>query len=417
MNSRENFLKTLNHKNPSRIVMDFGSTPTSGIHVRIVELLREHFGLEKKPVQVVEPYQMLGKVDDDLVEAMGIDVIGLSGQTDMFGIKQENWKEFKTHWGQVVLVPGGFNVTYNEKGATLMSPGGDTSLSPSAMMPSDSYFFDAIVRQEPFDEASLNPEDNLEEYGLISEADVAYWKENLKPLAGKGKGVVANIGGTGIGDIALVPGMSLAKPKGIRDISEWYMSTMMRPDFVHAIFEKQTDLALKNLEKVNQAAGGYIDVAFVCGTDFGTQESTFCAPETYVELWAPYYKKINNWIHQNTSWKTFKHSCGAVSSFLPLFIESGFDIINPVQINAAGMDPTHLKSEFGRDLVFWGGGIDTQKILPFGTTDEVKAHVHKECEILSPGGGFVFNSVHNVQANVPLENFLAMLETVRQFNS
>jgi uroporphyrinogen-III decarboxylase len=164
-------------------------------------------------------------------------------------------------------------------------------------------------------------------------------------------------------------------------------------------------------------AGDMVDVAYICGTDFGTQDSSFCSVETYDELYAPYYKKINNWIHRNTSWKTFKHSCGAVEPFMEHFIDSGFDIINPVQVNAAGMDPVLLKEKYGDRLTFWGGGVDTQKVLPFGTPEEVKAHVLSECQIFAPGGGFVFNTVHNIQANVPLQNVLAMLEAIRQFDS
>jgi len=170
-----------------------------------------------------------------------------------------------------------------------------------------------------------------------------------------------------------------------------------------------------NLAKIKDIAGELVDVAYICGTDFGTQDSSFCDLDTYESLYAPYYKKINNWIHEHTSWKTFKHSCGAVEPFMESFIDSGFDIINPVQINAAGMDPVLLKQKYGDRLTFWGGGVDTQKVLPFATPREVKAHVLKECEILSPGGGFVFNTVHNMQANVPLQNVIAMLEAISEF--
>ncbi len=231
----------------------------------------------------------------------------------------------------------------------------------------------------------------------------------------KGKGIIANFGGTAIGDIALVPAINLKAPKGIRDVADWYMSTLMRSDYLHQVFEKQTDIAVKNLAMAKEATGDHVDAVFICGTDFGTQDSSFCSLETFDELYAPYYRKINNWIHKNTRWKTFKHSCGAVEPFMEHFIDSGFDIINPVQVNAAGMDPVKLKEKYGDRLVFWGGGADTQKVLPFGTPEEVKAHVIKECEIFAPGGGFVFNTVHNLQANVPLRNVLAMLEAIREF--
>jgi uroporphyrinogen-III decarboxylase len=131
----------------------------------------------------------------------------------------------------------------------------------------------------------------------------------------------------------------------------------------------------------------------------------------------PYYKKVNDWVHQNTEWKTFKHSCGSVRSLLPAMIESGFDIINPVQCSAANMDPVELKQEFGKQLVFWGGGVDTQKTLAFGKPEEVRQEVLKRCEIFGRDGGFVFNAIHNVQANTPLENIVAMIEALREFNA
>ncbi|MCK5066791.1 MAG: methyltransferase [Bacteroidales bacterium] len=413
--SRENLKKTLNHEQPDRLVVDFGATPVTGIHVLVVEQLREHFGLEKKPVKVNEPYQMLGEVEEDLQEAMGVDVIGVSPPFDMFGNPMEEFKEYRTHWGQEVLVPGSFTVSVDEKGDTVLYPQGDDSVPPSAKMPKAAFFFDAVNRQEPLDESKLDPDNNVEEFALMSTSDLDYWRRVIPEVASKGKGVVANFGGTGIGDIALVPALNLKAPKGIRDVADWYMSTLMRPDYLHHVFEKQTDIALQNLAMVKDIAGDQVDVAYICGTDFGTQDSSFCSLDTYEELYAPYYRKINNWIHENTPWKTFKHSCGAVEPFMENFINSGFDIINPVQINAAGMDPVHLKEKYGDRLTFWGGGVDTQKVLPFGTAAEVKSHVRKECEILSPGGGFVFNTVHNIQANVPLQNILAMLEAIRQF--
>jgi uroporphyrinogen-III decarboxylase len=413
--SRDNFLATLDHREPDRLVVDFGSTPVTGIHILVVEKLREYFGLERKPVKAIEPYQMLGEVEDDLMEALGVDVTGISGPYNMFGHRQERWKGWRTGWGQEVLVPGDFNTTVDERGDTLMYPQGDTSVAPSARMPRVAYFFDAIIRQEPFDEESLDPEANVEEFTLLTEEDLDYWKEAAKAASGKGRGLVANFGGTAIGDIALVPAMNLKHPRGIRDVAEWYMSTLARPDYLHHIFAKQTDIALKNLEIAKRATGDRVDAVMICGTDFGTQSSSFCSVETFDALYAPYYRKINNWIHTHTRWKTFKHSCGSVEPFMQHFIDAGFDIINPVQVNAAGMDPVLLKEKYGDRLVFWGGGVDTQKVLPFGTPDQVREHVLRACEVFARGGGFVFNTVHNIQANVPLENILAMLEAIRQF--
>ena len=190
-------------------------------------------------------------------------------------------------------------------------------------------------------------------------------------------------GGTALGDIAFVPGMQLKHPRGIRSVAEWYMSTIMRSDYIKEVFDRQSALAVENLSKLHIVVGNNIDVAFLCGTDFGTQDSTFCSPEQFDDLWLPYYRRINNWIHNNTSWKTFKHSCGAVENFMDRFIDAGFDIINPVQVSAKGMDPKHLKETYGKDLTFWGGGINTQKTLPYGTTQMVREEVLRHCYIFA----------------------------------
>ena len=412
-NSRQNFLKTINHQQPDSVVVDFGSTSVTGIHVLIVEKLREYYGLEKKPVKVVEPYQMLGEIDSDLITAMDIDVIGLFSARNMFGVLNEDWTVHKTLWGQEVLFPSGFNYTFNSNGDILMYPEGDTSVPPSGMMPKSGYFFDALDRQQPIDDSTLKVEDNLEEFGHITKQELNYWKNQINSLADDSKAVVASLGGTALGDIALVPALNLKHPKGIRGVEEWYISTLIREDFIKEIFERQTDIALANLKELHKVIGNKIDVVFTCGTDFGTQNSTFCSPGTFDRIWLPYYKKVNDWIHRNTSWKTFKHSCGAVEPLMPHFIEAGFDIINPVQINASGMDPMKLKKEYGDKLVFWGGGVDTQGVFAFGTPAQVKEQVKSQCEILNNNGGFVFNTVHNIQANVPFENVVAMLEALK----
>jgi len=214
----------------------------------------------------------------------------------------------------------------------------------------------------------------------------------------------------------LVPAPFLKHPKGIRDITEWYISIRARPDYIHAVFSKQCEVALGNLERIHARIGDLADIAFICGTDFGTQTSAFCSVETFRDLWFPYYKQVNDWIHRNTNWKTFKHSCGAVEPIIELLADSGFDILNPVQCSASGMDPKLLKEKHGERITFWGGGVNTQKTLPFGTPEEVRQEVLARCETFAPGGGFIFNSIHNVQALTPTENMVAMLDAVNEYN-
>jgi hypothetical protein len=416
MTSRDCLRKTLNHETPDRVVVDFGSTAVSGLHVTCVAELRDYYGLEKRPVKVIEPYQMLGEVDRDLRQAMGVDTVGAPAPGTIFGFRNENWKPFRAPWGQELLVAGRFQTTTAANGDLLIYPQGDMSVPPSGRMPAGGFFFDSIPRQEPLDEDALDPAANLEEFEALTAEDLAFYRAQAQCLATADEGVIGGIGGTALGDIALVPAPFLKHPQGIRSVEEWYMSTVVRQDYLHQVFAAQTEIAIANLAAAYEAVGAAWDAIFVCGTDFGTQTSSFCSPATFDELYAPYYKRMNDWIHAHTPWKTFKHSCGAVEPFMSHFIAVGFDIVNPVQCSAAGMDPQTLKARYGDRLVFWGGGINTQSTLPFGTPDEVRREVLERCAIFAPGGGFVFNAVHNVQAQTPVANIVAMLDAVRAFN-
>jgi len=416
MNSKQRLLAALNHQTPDRVPIDFGGTLTSGIHVSCVAQLRDYYGLEKRPVKVHDPYQMLGWVDDDLKEALGVDTACVAPFKTIFGFPNENWQTWKNYQGLEVLVSEHFRTKVDAKGDTLIYPQGDTRAEPSGRMPKGGYFFDTIVRQEPIDEDSLDPEDNLEEFQPITDEELAYLDTGIQEAAESGRAVVTSIGGSALGDIALVPAPFLTHPKGIRDIQEWYISTLTRKDFLHEIFSRQVEMALANLEKIFARVGNRIDVVFLCGTDFGTQTSTFCSLDTFRELYRPYYAQLTEWIHTHTTWKIFKHSCGAVEKFIDDFIECGFDILNPVQCSATGMAPEKLKKKHGKRIVFWGGGVDTQQVLPFGTPEEVRAQVLQRCEIFAPGGGFVFKTIHNVQARTPIENIVAMAGAVHQFN-
>lgn len=414
MTSKERIQTVLSHKEADRVTLDLGATTVTGMHCIIVEKLREYYGLEKRPVRIVDPFQMLGEVDDELLDILGIDTIPVWGRKNIFDIDEAHLHEQLTPWGQKVLVAEGIDFTPDEEGDIYIYAGNDRSYPPSAVMPDKCYFVNAIERQEPIDDDNLNSEDNLEEYGAISNEDLAYLKHGIEKAAESGKAVVAGLGGAGLGDVAFVPGMGLKDPKGIRSVVEWYMSTAMRQEYIHQVFERQIDMAIANYQKIWDAVGGKLDVVFTCGTDFGSQESQFCSLDTFRELWLPHYKKMNDWIHQHTTWKVFKHSCGAIVPILPGIVEAGFDIINPVQINAKDMDPTMLKKEYGKQLSFWGGGVDTQKILPFGKPGEVHDHVMRQCDILGKDGGFVFNTVHNIQANVPIENVVAMIDALNE---
>ncbi|MFA5864272.1 MAG: uroporphyrinogen decarboxylase family protein [Phycisphaerae bacterium] len=415
--SRERVIQTLNHQEPDRIPLDLGACPVTGMHVDMVYKLRQALRLDKPgtPVKVMEPYQMLGEIQSDLIDALGIDVIGLPGRGTLFGFRNEGWKPWTMFDGTPVLVPDGFNTIPEPNGDILMYPQGDKSVPPSGRMPKDGWFFDTIVRQPPVDDDRLNVHDNLEEFEPISDEDLEHFRREAERLYTQtDKAILATFGGTAFGDIALVPAPWLKNPKGIRDIEEWYISTSIRKNYVREIFDRQCQVALGNLKKIAQAVGNRIAAIFVSGTDFGTQRGPFISGDAYRDLYQPFHKRVNNWIHQNTAWKTFIHSCGAVVELIPDFIESGFDILNPVQCSAEGMDPAKLKKTFGDRITFWGGGVDTQCTLPFAPPDDVRREVRQRIKIFGPAGGFVFNPIHNVQAQTPVENVLAMYETLRE---
>jgi hypothetical protein len=417
MNSRQRVEKALSHEQPDCVPLDLGASAVTGMHASSVYQLRQALGLDSPgtPVKVVEPYQVLGEIAPDLIDALGVDVVGLGGMKTLFGFENRDWKPWTLFDGTPVLVPEAFNTEPEPNGDILMYPEGDRSAPPSGRMPRGGFYFDTIVRQEPIDEEHLHVEDNLEEFGPVPDDELEHFAREAERLSTEtDKAILASFGGTAFGDIALVPAPWLKYPKGIRDVAEWYMATAARFDYVYEVFDRQCQIALANLPKIYEAVGDRVTAAFITGTDFGTQNGPFISPTAYRNLYQPFHRRINDWIHEHTPWKTFIHTCGSVVQLLPDIIDAGFDVLNPVQCSAAGMDPQTLKDRFGDALTFWGGGVDTQKTLPFGTPDQVRREVRDRIALFNRGGGFVFNTIHNVQANVPAENLVALYEAVKE---
>lgn len=418
MQSRERVERALNHLPTDRVPIDLGSTAVTGAHVSIIHQLRQSLGLPvsgEHTVRVADPYQMLGRVENDLRDAIGVDCIGVGLTRDLFGFRHDRgWKPFVAWDGVPMLVPDDFNTEFREDGALLQYPQGDRSAPASGIMPAGGYFHDTIIRQPPIDDDHLNVEDNLEEFQPLTDEDLEHLRRtvdhlyNTTPYA-----IVGNFGQGAFGDIALVPAPFLKYPKGIRDVQEWYTSLLIRQDYILELFDRQCAIAIKNLEMVYQAVGNKVSVVFVSGTDFGTQNAPFMSNDQYKTMFQPFHQRVNGWVHQHTAWKTFIHSCGAIEPLISEIITSGFDILNPVQCSACGMDPQMLKDKYGAQLTFWGGGIDTQKTLPYGTLDAVKAEVAERVQIFGANGGFIFNPVHNIQALSPIESVLAMYEVVK----
>jgi hypothetical protein len=416
MTPRERVNMTMSHRQADKMAVDFGGTCCSTMHVSCVEALRNYYKLEYHPVTVWEVYTMIGKVENDLMDKLGGLVFPALPLGTAFGFPRVPLKQWTTLQGQDILVPEKFMTKPDGKGGYYVYPQGDLNSPASGHMPSGSYYFDAIIRQQPFEEDDLDPNDQIEEYGLLTEKDISFIRDQVDAAYATGKYVVLQMPGMGLGDIAEVPGVGLKHPKGIRSIEEWYMSPLLRPDYVFEVFKKQTDILIQNLQKVSDACKDKIDALFGCGTDFAHQKGQFISNEIFREIYLPHYKRANDWIHNNTKWKVIKHSCGAVNPLIPLFIEAGFDAINPVQCSADDMEPRHLKEEYGKDVTFWGGGIDTQEVLPYGTPEDVRKQTLERCKIFARDGGFVFGAIHNIQANVPIHNIIAMIDAIREFN-
>jgi len=274
-----------------------------------------------------------------------------------------------------------------------------------------------VDRQIPYDEDNLDPEEWVRDmYSVYTDEILRELERRADHLYNEtSRALVAGVAEGSFGDIAWVPAPGAPDPKGIRGVADWYMATVLHKDYVKGIFDLELEIGLKNLEMIWQAVGSKISVMMISGTDFGTQRSAFISPKAYREMYQPYHRAMNDWIHDNTTWKTFYHSCGSMVDLFDEFVAAGVDIVNPVQIAAAGMDPAELKARWGDDLVFWGGGIDTQRVLPFGTPDEIDEQVKQNMAIFGADGGFVFNAVHNIQAGVPTENLVALFEAVAKY--
>jgi len=414
MTSRERVQAALEHRSPDRTPRDFGSSGTTGITASFIFKLRRALGLPEKPIPIFCPYQMLGEVDEDLRKALRLDTIAAWPDGNLFGYDNTPVKNFTMNDGTPVLVPEDFNTVYEPDGRLYQYACGDRNYPPSGVMPKGGFYFDATVRSKPVEDDDLpDPADNLEEFALLGDEALRKIEHDVRELyENTDYAIVGGPGGTGLGDIAFVPGVSLRDPKGVRDIADWYMSPLIRPEYIKEVFDRQTDIAVENLKLYFEAVGDRVSVITLCGADFGNQRSLMLSIDVFRELYLPYYRKMNDWIHANTKWKVFKHCCGAIDPLLPHLIEAGFDIMNPVQLTAAGMDPEMLKQKYGDKLTFWGGGVSTQTTLPYGSPDDVRQEVRRNVSIFGQGGGFVFNTIHNVQANVPVENFLAMMEAL-----
>lgn len=417
--SRERFLQTINHQDPGDVVVDLGAASTTGIHAEALSNLRRYLGLSPKRERISEPFQLLGEVDEEMRKALGIDIVGIGTNWTIYGFENTGWKTWHLPQGLEVEVPKDFVYTVDHKNNTYMYPCGDIHAKPVPKLPAGGYFFDNVDHTAgEFDEETASArKDFRDDYAVYTDSQLRFMEEQINYYYKNTDYALFGAAAlTAMGDMAYIPGPAQKLPRGIRSPEDWLVAHYTVPEYVHECYEMQLETAMKNVKLLKEAAGNKIQAVFVSGTDLGTQRSQYISNDMYREFYLPYHKKLNDWIHQNTEWKVFFHSCGAIEKLMPELYEAGVDILNPVQCSADGMDPVMLKEKWGDKFVFWGGGVDTQKTLPFGTPEEVYAEVLERLKIFAPGGGFVFNTIHNIQGPTKPENIYAMFEAVRDYN-
>jgi len=378
MNSRERVLLSLNHKEPDRVPFDLGGTVVTGIHHKAYVAWRQALGLPAREPKIIDMIQQLAQVDDDMLDRLGVDMRNISPRSSA---------SFQIAIGDM----GEYTYFYDEFGTGWRSPkdGG--------------WYYDMF-------DYPLKGEmtvEQVERYPLPDPLDPARFV-GLREAAihvrdVEGRAVVFGNISAGIFEV-------LTWMRGYADAyADWGSSSPAALKLMDRVLQLQ----LTYWEKALSLVGDVIDVAQIAD-DIAGQNGPLISPRSYRKLLKPLHKELCDFIHARTNAKIFMHSCGAIRTFIPDFIEVGVDIINPVQVSAAGMDSAELKRDFGKDIVFWGGGVDTQRVLGTGTPQAVREEVKRRLDDFMPGGGFIFNTVHNIQGNVPAENMVAMWETVQE---
>jgi len=367
MTSRERVLTALRHAEPDRVPIDLGSG-TTGIEVEAYDRLKALLGFESRTRTFVRDH---AEVDEALLQRFGIDTRYVRvGAPRGYRLQIDADNSYADIWG----------VRWRKPPSSLYWDMVSHPIAEPTMAALDAYRWP-------------DPHDPGRTEGL---------RERAQALAEQ-KAYAVVLDNTGFG--VFEQGWAL------RGFENFYTDLVAAPEFAEALMQRVGDYQVALYEHVLAEVGPYVDVVMVA-EDLGSQDGPLISPETYRRMIKPVEKRIWQFIKSKTSARLFLHSCGSVRRFISDLIEIGVDILNPVQVAAAEMDPAELKREYGKDLTFWGGGCDTQQVLTFGTADDVEREVRRRVRELGPGGGFVFNQIHNIQPGVPAENIVRMFDTV-----
>lgn len=412
MNSRERLLSAINHKQPDRVPVDIGATPSTGISAVAYHNLVKYLGLNLKN-HVYDVVQEVTQPEMELLDILRVDVLDVGR---FFNGDEDYWHELELIKGIPGLYPKWFNPEKQPDGSWL-APGPTGEFI--AKMPAEATFFDQIVFPylDGYPDNFYNIEYEMSRvswggfgfppFDRINEKD--YWK-TLRDTIIREKSKT---------DRALLIGVGcnlFEWSTFLRRIDNFLMDLYVDPLNVHRLLDKLVETHLAFLSKVCEAVGDLVEI-IKFGDDLGTNTGPFMPYEVYNEFFRPRQKIMCDFVKANSKAHTMLHSCGGIFELIPGLIEAGFEILNPVQINAYEMEPERLKREFGKDITFWGGGVNTQSVLNKATPQQVKDHVRHNIEIFHKDGGFVFNTVHNILPDVPPENIMAMFEVIREFDS
>ena len=408
MTSRERVQKAVNFQVPDRVPIDLGGMKASGIAATAYARLKKLLGIGG-PTRVLDPRFMIAAVDQEVLRVLHGDVLPVDLSGIVSAVRPErDWVPRAAFDGTPLLFPPGTAIRADKDGSWVLldGRGADTGFR----MPREGFYFDdtAFNRGGRIDPAKFRPQTDIpdESLRLLAEYTARLHQDTEYALLGWGFGVCF------LG-LSLITDRSSNVTQGQPD--EWMMMLLTEKDTCHELMDRSVEAAIRCLKLASQAVGDRCFAWGIASDDSGTQRGEFISPELWAEMIKPHYAKLCGWIHQHTKMKTFFHCCGSIPRLIPHLIEAGVDILNPVQTSAKGMDPAALKESFGARVVFWGGGCDTQSVLPLASPEEIRAHVKDRLRVFMPGGGYVFNQVHNVQANVPPANVAAMLEAAHDF--
>jgi len=402
MNHRERVLATLNHRQPDRVALDFGGHRSSGVAAIAYPRLRNALGLPPRPIRVYDPIQQLAVIDDDVLDRFGVDTIELGRG---FALDDDSWSPWVLPDGTPCFLPEWIQPERVGDGWVLRSRSG----REIARMPDGALYFEQTYW--PF-------ADGPEDIDHVPEAFAeSMWTTFRSPPGPTDAGDVQRLAAgarrlrerTDRAIIGLFGGNLLECGQFLYRIDNFMMLLAGEPQRAHRFLDKLVEMHLANLERFLASVGPFIDI-ILFGDDLGMQTGPQMSPQMYREFFKPRHQALWTRAKQLADVKVMLHCCGGVRELLPDLIEAGLDAINPVQITFRGMDAAGLKRDFGQDITFWGGGCDTRQILPNGAADQVRQHVRDQLRILAPGGGFVFQQVHNIMANVPAENIVAMFD-------